>query len=353
MWSSAVHSRRTRPVLRSTSWKMLLLTSPPRGPPSGDRSHWIGLNAVSSAVFCEVRWKSCRSACQAVAGMHAAYLLVGGVVDHLFAHAEALRRYVALPPGQHRFAAEFLELQVGGLGLAVAERVEPDEVAGFVEDHRPRLPGGVVGRGEDVAGRALRGVRADDDRGGFELGRRVEVHLLARVPDFVFGARVGQHVFARDRELEVERLCVRAACDGAPDDDGLARVERARRDEARAVPLGVGAQLARVPTACGPAHRDLAQLRGGHADEADLRRGQRVIGTGHRVDRHVGGREDRRAVEDRRGAAAVGGRSEGGVLGRDAAQGEGEGDGAREQHEQRSGHQEPAVASGVEGSHWS
>ncbi len=92
----------------------------------------------------------------AVAAADARDLLVGAVVDDLFALAEALWRDVALPPGDDRFAFVLLHLQVGPLG-ALGERVEPDELAGAVEDHRAVLAGSGVGRREDVAGGLGRG----------------------------------------------------------------------------------------------------------------------------------------------------------------------------------------------------
>ncbi len=83
----------------------------------------------------------------AVARVDASELLIGAVVDHLFALTEALRRDVSLPPGQDRPAAVLLHLQVGRRDVR-RQRVEPHEIAGFVEDRRSRFAGPDVRGGE-------------------------------------------------------------------------------------------------------------------------------------------------------------------------------------------------------------
>ena len=76
----------------STSWKAVLVTAPRCGPPSEERSHSIGSKTVNRAVplFGDVEVVQVGQV--AVAGVHAADLLVGVVHDHLFALAEALGR---------------------------------------------------------------------------------------------------------------------------------------------------------------------------------------------------------------------------------------------------------------------
>ena len=80
------------------------------------------------------------------------------VGDDVAAVADALRG-LAAPPGEDRPAAVALDAEVGD--AVRVERAEPDDVAGVVEDQRPRLVDLLLRRDEDVPGRRL--VRACDD----------------------------------------------------------------------------------------------------------------------------------------------------------------------------------------------
>ena len=87
----------------------------------------------------------------AVGGAHGRDGAVGRVDDATDPGA-AVGRHPTLPPGQHRPAAVALGTEVEGLLVAV-ERVEPDQVAGLVDDHRPLGGRAALGSDEDAAGR--------------------------------------------------------------------------------------------------------------------------------------------------------------------------------------------------------
>ena len=102
----------------------------------------------------------------AVAGAHGRHLAVVLVVDLADAVAVADEQ-PALPPGQHGLALVGLHAEVGG-DLA-GRRLEPDEVAAVVDDHRPVLAAAGLGGEEDEPGRAARLGGGDGD------GRRAQV----------------------------------------------------------------------------------------------------------------------------------------------------------------------------------
>ena len=106
-------------------------------------------------------------ALQAVARLDGGDLLVGAVVDHALAAARAVVR-ISLPPGQHRLPVQLLHTEVGG-ELVRGERLEPDQVARGVEQHRAVLHRAVLRGQEDVAAVCARRAPVDRDR------RRLEV----------------------------------------------------------------------------------------------------------------------------------------------------------------------------------
>ena len=58
-----------------------------------------------------------------------------------------------LPPGEHRLAFVLLHAEVRRARALRRQRLEPDERAVFVEDHRPVLAGTGVGGEEEIARR--------------------------------------------------------------------------------------------------------------------------------------------------------------------------------------------------------
>ena len=142
---------------------------------------WIGSNASIQAVPCGRQPDLVQVGVVAVAGPDRRDVLVGAVVDHVFALAEADLEDAALPPGQHGLAFVLLDLEVGRV-LARRQRVEPHEVAVLFGDHRPRRALALVGREEQVAGRrAGLGGRGDLDRRGRQRRRRAVVLDRVRV----------------------------------------------------------------------------------------------------------------------------------------------------------------------------
>jgi hypothetical protein len=89
-----------------------------------------------------------------VAGVDGGDLLVAVVVDVVGAIRQAAEAG-ALPPRQDRLAPVGLGSEVGG-GLTLRDRVEPDDVAAFVEDL------GAVGVRARVAGRGDEDVASAD-----------------------------------------------------------------------------------------------------------------------------------------------------------------------------------------------
>ena len=89
----------------------------------------------------------------AVAGADVADLLVVSCVEHVFALAEADLEDPPLPPGQGRLALDWWTLKFVA-DMPARQRVEPDQVAVLVGDHRPRRALALVGGEEQIAGAA-------------------------------------------------------------------------------------------------------------------------------------------------------------------------------------------------------
>ena len=106
---------------------------------------WIGSNASIHAVPWGVEQDLVQVGAVAVAGAHGRDLVVGVVVDHVFALAEADADDAALPPRQRGLAFVGLHLEVGRR-LAGGQRVKPHERAVLFGDHRPRGAHALVGR---------------------------------------------------------------------------------------------------------------------------------------------------------------------------------------------------------------
>ena len=146
----------------------------------------------------------------AVARVHAPDLLVGAVVDHLFALAEPLRRDVALPPGQHRPAA------VAAAPAGWPRRCSP--AAGrttrgcrlrrrsSARSARARRRGRRTG-----PRRRLGRARRHGDHRRLQVRARAEVlHLVGVLARRRRRPRVGQAVGRGDDEVEGESLPARA-----------------------------------------------------------------------------------------------------------------------------------------------
>ena len=179
----------------------------------------------------------------AVTGAHDREVFVGAVGDHDPRVAPARGDERILPPREDRPAAVFLQAQVRRT-LARRDRLEPEELAGVVEDHRPVLPRPRVGREEHVAGRLRARVRGDRDGGRLEIRARDEVLEVARVrPRRRAGRgleRATRGVHGRDREAPRERRGARAPAQERMHGHDLPLGERLGGQEAGAVPLGVG-----------------------------------------------------------------------------------------------------------------
>ncbi len=80
---------------------------------SPDRFRWTGSNASIQAVPCGVSADFVQVGVVAVAGPDRGDRLVGGVVDHVLALAEADLEDAPLPPGQDGLALVLLDLEVG------------------------------------------------------------------------------------------------------------------------------------------------------------------------------------------------------------------------------------------------
>ena len=209
----------------------------------------------------------------AVAGAHDRDVLVGAVGDHHPSVAPAARDKRVLPPREHRLTVVFLDAQVRG-PLTGGYRLEPDQPAGAVEDHRPVLTRPGVWRQEDVP-RRLR-ARA--------LGHRDRWWLQVRARDEVLE-------FARLRWRRRRRRCLqrtthsidlgdgkppgqRRRC-GAPAQHGmhghdLPLDKRLGREEARPIALGVGGQSPGMDTAARSADEDARDVGRGHTQDTDL-----------------------------------------------------------------------------------
>ena len=247
----------------------------------------------------------------AVAGADGGDLLVGAVVDHVFALAEPHLDDAALPPGERRFAFVALHLEVGG-GVPARQRVKPHQRAVLFGDHRPGRPQALVGGEEEVAaGRAGPRRRRERDGRGGQFGRRevvlhgVRVARVERELHLADGRLMGDGEGGGDRLIGSPPTRARERMHG----DALARDERPVGDEALAGAGGVRLQTPRVGSAARADHAHARDPRARAAEEADLRGGRGVGGPGQRRDRDgVGGRRGDRgliAERDRRGGGAA------------------------------------------------
>ena len=216
--------------------------------------------------------------------LHGRDLLVARVVDHALAVARAVVG-VALKPGQHRLSLVLLDPEIGGQ-LIRGQRLEPDQVARRVEDHRPVLERAVLRGQEDVAVVGGGGALIDRDR------RRLEARLRVEVLDAVRPGRDHRQLQRGERperggDLERERP-VRAADDVQPGGDGhgFAGGERRVGNEAPAVAVGVGLDLSAVGARARPHDRDRPDLRRRDPPERDLLLGQVPVRAGAREHAH-------------------------------------------------------------------
>jgi hypothetical protein len=168
-------------------------------------------------------------------------------------------------------------------------------------------------------------------------------HLVVVVRHFRRGrGRVVDGILAGDDEVEGEPLSPRADAYGAAHGDRLAGLEWPRRHEARAVALGIGAQLPGVRARLRAVHVHAGDRAGGRAEHADLRPCRGVVGVGQRGHGERRPGQHRGAVERRRRATPVARCAVRGLLGGDPPRGERERRGAGEDDEHRAPHQEAA-----------
>ena len=222
---------------------------------------------------------------QAVAAGDPRDRLVAGVHDEVFALAEAQREHAPLPPRQVALAFVGLLAQVLR-GLASRQLVEPDEPALRRVDQRPVLARtGAVGR-EDVARRGVVVGHADAQDRRLDAGQRVEALVVGGRRRRVRERRhVRRRIRGVDAKGEGDALAGAARADHGAHAHALAGVERLVGHEARAVALGVAAQVAVVVARCEPTTETCPDLGGVRAEEADLR--VRVGRVGFRLGRDV------------------------------------------------------------------
>ena len=205
-----------------------------------------------------------------VAAAHVGEVRVGARVDHVFADPEAVNRDVALPPGEHRPAVELLHAQVRREGVA-RQRLEPEQPAGGVEDHRAGLPRPPVRRHEDVAFGHARGVGRDRHRRWAQVRSRAEALFLLGGAGMDRLRRRADGVGARDAEHVGDRAPGAADAGAGAHGDPLAFRERRGGQEARAVALRVGAQPAGMRPRAGTDDAEHGQVPDGYTEKADLR----------------------------------------------------------------------------------
>ena len=199
--------------------------------------------------------------CVAVARADGGEAAVGGVVDDPLAAAEAAR-LLALPPGEDGLALVALHLEVVGLEIA-RHRVEPDQPAGRVQDHRPTLALGPLRRDEDVPGSCAGSRDVDVQRARLQVGTRVEAcdaHPLRA--GLLRGQRRG------DRRGDREAVDDRAV---GPNRHPFAVGERLGGQDARAPAVGVRPELPGVRSAPRSGDLDVVELAPRDAADRDLR----------------------------------------------------------------------------------
>ena len=207
-------------------------------------------------------------ALQPVAGLNRRDLLVLAVVDHALAAARAVVGK-PLPPGQDRLPVELLHPEVGR-ELVGGQRLEPDHVARGVEHHRAVLKRAVLRGQEDVAAIGRRRAPVDCDRRRHQVGARLEVLYAVRPGG---DHRQLHRVDRAERHRDPEMIRpVRTADHVQPrgHGHGLPGRERLARDEAPALPVGVGLDRAAMRAAAGPDDRDVTDLARRDAPERDL-----------------------------------------------------------------------------------
>ena len=186
---------------------------------------------------------------------------VGGVVDDSLAPAEAAC-LLALPPGEDGLALVALHLEVVGLEIA-RHRVEPDQPAGRVQDHRPTLALGPLRRDEDVPGSCAGSRDVDLQRARLQVGTRVEAcdaHPLRA--GLLRGQRRGDR--RGDREAVDDRPV-------GPNRHPFAVGERLGGQDARPPAVGVRPELPGVRSAPRSGDLDVVELAPRDAADRDLR----------------------------------------------------------------------------------
>ena len=150
-----------------------------------ERLQWIGSYAVISAVPCGVSWNSCRSACRPFPALH--------VRDFARRRCRAITSSpcpnpcTEMSPCHHvstGLPVVFLYPQVGGRGV-LRQRLEPDQPAARVEDHRPALAGPVIRCDELIAGRHRGRARGHGDRRRAQVRTRAKSWMSLGLPGWI------------------------------------------------------------------------------------------------------------------------------------------------------------------------
>ena len=200
---------------------------------------------------------------EAVPGFDDLLDLVVAIEDHTHA-AAAAGVCGALPPGEHRLAVEVLHSEVGREGPAgERRRLEPHEVARWVEDHRAVLRRPELGRQEDVT--VGRGCRVPGDLERRREQVRSGTEMLNPVASGRNARQRGRWKLGR-RMSDQEAECAGRFPDHAQAGDHghrLAGRKRLGRDEARAPIVRVRLERAGVPAGLRPGHGDRARWRPG------------------------------------------------------------------------------------------
>ena len=238
---------------------------------------------------------------QAVAAGDPRNRLVAGVHDDVFTLAKAQIEHASPPPRQ--VAPSFVCLLVQVLrGFPWRQPVEPHEPALRRVDQRPVLTRtGAVGR-EDVTRRGVAIGHADVEHRRLDARQGVEALVVGGRRCGIVELRDGcRRIWRIDAKAEGDLLAGTRADHGAHT-HALAGVERLLGHEAGAVALEVTVYVALVMAGFGADDRHFADIRGGRAEEADLRVG--VGGVGSRLGRDVDvGTGETGAVRKRRGQA--------------------------------------------------
>ena len=155
----------------STSCTIPSQILPSFGPPTEERStgsRWYTVNTRRVVLGDE---ELVHVADEPVPRAHLCNGAIRRVVDDVPAVADADVRDLAPPPGEHGLAAVLLDTEIGD--AARVQRLEPDDLAAIVHDHRTGLGNDHLRRDEDVAGRSVVRRGPDLHQRRLQIGPRV------------------------------------------------------------------------------------------------------------------------------------------------------------------------------------